>query len=64
VTKVRYKSTAMQILGMDMNEMMGGMGEGGYDTPRPSRGQPASQPRSRSGEIMRGLGGLGGLIRP
>ena len=64
--KVRYKSTAMQMLGVDMAEMMGG-GDEGYedeDRPRgPQRGQQQQQP-NRGRDIMRGLGGIGGLIRP
>lgn len=67
-TKVRYKSTAMQMLGMDMSEMMGGMNGGDYDdAPRAGgRGNPPpqQQPRGATGQIMRGLGGLGGLVRP
>lgn len=61
-TKVRYKSTAMQMLGMDMAEMMGGADEGYDDEDRPpQRGQ---QQPNRTRDLMRGLGGIGGLIRP
>lgn len=62
--KVRYKSTAMQMLGMDMAEMMGGADEGYEDGDRRRPPQRGQQQPNRGRDIMRGLGGIGGLIRP
>jgi hypothetical protein len=63
--KVRHRSSTGALLGMDMNEMMGGGGRGGRPGTAPPQGQPPQQPRPQTQpqgqrpsatDILRGLG--------
>jgi hypothetical protein len=60
--KLRAKSTYMGMLGMSMEQMMGGRGSGEDGASTGGEGQGDQQQPKKKKKGLKGLGGLGGLI--